>query len=421
MKKLASIIIVLLISFSMFSESSFSERAYVVSTDKNKEELVISEEDKNNPNIEYAEALKEINIFNGTNKGFELSRVPNRLEGMILLLRLLGEEQEAKKVDSSDCPFYDVPDWGKKTVAYAYKKGYTTGIRNLKFGSDYPLSTKDYATFLLRALQFEKNDYTWETANDDIVKKTIITAEDVFSSKAHYTRGDVAKWSYKALFSTMKNGDLLLNFLVDKQIISKEKADALLDSQLAVEMNKEREEKIETSLQIKKLVDAGMTEKEAELSFLINQYREKEGLKTLSISKSLTEVARIHVKDSNQNHPETQVDERGIEGNLHSWSKSNQWTGGAYTSDHKYANMMWSKPSELTDYNGNGYEIAVFSSVGMNPVLALDLWKNSPPHNAVITGEGSWNNLKTFGVGIDGDYAFVWFGKEDDPSGYYSK
>ena len=167
----------------------------------------------------------------------------------------------------------------------------------------------------------------------------------------------------------------------------------------------------------------GLTEKEAKLYYMINAYRESLGLPKLSFSKSLTEVARAHVRDSNTYTPENQVDSRGIKGNLHSWSGNGSWTPVVYTSDHYYMYDMWSKPREITNYTGNGYEISSWSSGMISPERALNLWKNSPGHNSImttqITGDADWSDLKTMGVSIDGHYAHVWFGSDADPDGYY--
>ena len=167
----------------------------------------------------------------------------------------------------------------------------------------------------------------------------------------------------------------------------------------------------------------GLTEKEAKLYYMINAYRESLGLPKLSFSKSLTEVARAHVRDSNTYTPENQVDSRGMQGNLHSWSANGSWTPVVYTSDHYYMYDMWSKPREITNYTGNGYEISSWSSGMISPERALNLWKNSPGHNSImttqITGDADWSDLKTMGVSIDGHYAHVWFGSDADPDGYY--
>ena len=170
---------------------------------------------------------------------------------------------------------------------------------------------------------------------------------------------------------------------------------------------------------IEALKAMGLTEKEAKLYYMINAYRESLGLPKLSFSKSLTEVARAHVRDSNTYTPENQVDSRGIRGNLHSWSGNGSWTRLVYTDDHHYGNGMWSKPREITNYTGNGYEISSWSSGMISPDRALNLWKDSPGHNSIMTTQGSWSFIKTMGVSIDGHYAHVWFGSDADPDGYY--
>lgn len=170
---------------------------------------------------------------------------------------------------------------------------------------------------------------------------------------------------------------------------------------------------------IAELREYGLSEAEANLYYLINEYRESLGFSKLSFSKSLTSVARAHVKDSHDYTPRLQLDDRGIQGNLHSWSNNGNWRGGAYTPDHEHAQIMWDKPSELTDYTGAGYEISVYHSIGIDPKLALDLWKSSSGHNEVITGDNDWSFITTMGVAMDKNYSHVWFGGDEDPAGYY--
>ena len=170
---------------------------------------------------------------------------------------------------------------------------------------------------------------------------------------------------------------------------------------------------------IAELREYGLSEAEANLYYLINEYRESLGLSKLSFSKSLTSVARAHVKDSHDYTPRLQLDGRGIQGNLHSWSNNGNWRGGAYTPDHEHAQIMWDKPSELTDYKGSGYEISVYHSIGIDPKLALDLWKSSSGHNEVIIGDSDWSFITTMGVAMDKNYSHVWFGGDEDPAGYY--
>lgn len=80
---------------------------------------------------------------------------------------------------------------------------------------------------------------------------------------------------------------------------------------------------------------------------------------------------------------------------------------------------MWSKPSELINYKGYGFEISCGGSHNLTPEDALEGWQNSEKHNDVIIENGHWNTLTTMGVSIKGNYSHVWFGKEDDPDGYH--
>ena len=83
-----------------------------------------------------------------------------------------------------------------------------------------------------------------------------------------------------------------------------------------------QDERTKVVNELKKL---SLSDEEANLYYLINEYRESLGLSKLSFSKSLTTVARAHVKDSHDYTPRLQLDERGIQGNLHSWSHFGNW------------------------------------------------------------------------------------------------
>ena len=100
---------------------------------------------------------------------------------------------------------------------------------------------------------------------------------------------------------------------------------------------------------------------------------------------------------------------------MHSWSSNGPWSSCCYTSDHAQAKCIWNKPSELTSYKSNGYEISHWSSNSTNAEMALDSWKSSSGHNAVIINQGIWKNpWNAIGIGILEGYAVVWFGNELD-------
>ena len=105
---------------------------------------------------------------------------------------------------------------------------------------------------------------------------------------------------------------------------------------------------------------------------------------------------------------------------MHSWSDNGSWTACCYTSDHAKAKCMWDKPKELSSYKGNGFEIA-FGTSGytVNAAGALEAWKQSSGHNAVIINDGVWKTMKwqAVGIGIYKAYAVIWFGTQKDEAG----
>ncbi len=124
----------------------------------------------------------------------------------------------------------------------------------------------------------------------------------------------------------------------------------------------------------------------------------------------------MHADDLARRHPDQGTDPRGLPCNLHSWSSGGPWSAVCYTADHAYAERMWSKPAELTGglYRGLGYEIAMMSTGPITADLAVDSWKASPGHRAVILETGTWKGTawRAFGVGVSEGYAVVWFGRE---------
>lgn len=148
----------------------------------------------------------------------------------------------------------------------------------------------------------------------------------------------------------------------------------------------------------------------AEIVAALNAHRADFGKAPIPYSPSLSEVAEAHVHDLFDNAPHSSP---GC--NLHSWSDQGPWSACCYTADHAQAECMWQKPQELTVYPGYGYENA--ASGASSPQGAVDLWKGSPGHNAVMLNEGTWANLtwNAAGAALYNGYAVLWFGQEVDP------
>lgn len=104
-----------------------------------------------------ASALRSLGLFRGTGsgvgEGFDLDQPPTRGEGLVMFLRILGEEQAALESGYTH-PFADVPGWLSPYVAWAYEKGYSNGVSDARFAPDQPLPAQQYVELLLRALGY---------------------------------------------------------------------------------------------------------------------------------------------------------------------------------------------------------------------------------------------------------------------------
>lgn len=151
-----------------------------------------------------------------------------------------------------------------------------------------------------------------------------------------------------------------------------------------------------------------MNPEEIKLLNKINAYRKSKGLNPIQNSPNLNLVAQLHAKELQEAPPEGKC-------NMHSWTGKFGEKPCCYTSDHKEAACMWSKPSEFSSYKGNGYEIAAFNTA--SDVDWLAQWKESPGHHAVIINLKNWKTIRwnAIGIAIREPYAVVWFGEETDP------
>ncbi len=160
-----------------------------------------------------------------------------------------------------------------------------------------------------------------------------------------------------------------------------------------------------------------ITSEEAKLHRLINEYRARSGLSPIPLSLNLTKVAQTHAADLYYNNPH-----EDDQCNMHSWSEEGDWKPCCYTYDHANAECMWNKPREISNYKGDGYEIAFYISSVSGISMAeesLDSWKQSLPHNNVIINRGMFRNVEwnAIGIGIYKGYVTVWFGQEKDNAG----
>jgi len=167
-----------------------------------------------------AESLKEMGLFAGSDRGFELDRQPTRAEALVMLLRLLGKAEEAvakyesNPQDKPSHPFTDVPAWAQPYVAYAWQNGLVAGVSPTRLGADEPVSEPQYLTFVLRALGYDdrQGDFEWNKA------AKAAEAAGLFAGRANmgstidspFIRADMLDISYAALDARLKYEDITL-------------------------------------------------------------------------------------------------------------------------------------------------------------------------------------------------------------------
>lgn len=153
-----------------------------------------------------------------------------------------------------------------------------------------------------------------------------------------------------------------------------------------------------------------ITSEELHLYRLINEYRLVFDLEIIPLSKSLSYVAHMHVRDLHENRPDLQSC------NLHSWSDKGNWTPCCYAKDPNRTNCMWSKPRELTTYMGNGQELILWENIQATPRSTFDQWRNFEATNDVFLHRGRWQekSWKAIGIAIYEGYASVWLGEVVD-------
>ncbi len=158
-----------------------------------------------------ADKLHSLHLLEGTGTKpdgspvYSLDNMPQRVHGLIMLLRLLGQEEAALACTEPN-PFTDVAaktSYAVRYTAYAYAKGITDGTGPNAFDPTGELKAKMYVAFVMRAL-----GYGAEYVYGDMQLPTqlgLLSASlpASFATEA-ITRGDMADLSYAALTCPVK-------------------------------------------------------------------------------------------------------------------------------------------------------------------------------------------------------------------------
>ena len=197
MKKLCSLFLALLTVLSLLPAAAFA------ATDEA---------------AEAAEGLYSLGLFQGTGTNadgtpiYSLDRVPTRNQAIIMLIRLLGREEEAL-AGSYETPFTDITSANMaQYIGYAYENGLSNGVSATAYGGERTVKANQYITFVLRALGYVSGeDFTVSEACR--FADSIGLTNGKYTASGKFTRGDVALVSLHALYMEKKSGGRILDTL----------------------------------------------------------------------------------------------------------------------------------------------------------------------------------------------------------------
>jgi hypothetical protein len=172
-----------------------------------------------------AQALSGLGLFKGTARGFELERGMNRAEAAVMLVRLLGAEEEAVKKNIAS-PFSDVPEWAALYVGWLYENDLTNGTGNGCYSPFSPITYEHYVLFLVRTISSVEvlaNERVLVNDTGSYLLPNEIFGMNNITVKTHLiTRGEAAVLSAHALSLANINGKSNALKLLEKGIISRE-------------------------------------------------------------------------------------------------------------------------------------------------------------------------------------------------------
>ena len=159
-----------------------------------------------------AESLHELGLFLGTGTNadgtpiYDLDRIPTRNQAVIMLVRLLGKEDEARSGEW-EIPFNDVDagSYMASYIGYAYANGLTKGTTDTTYSGSRLITRNQYLLFLMRAMGYASNQFYY----GDIAMSTsdaAAVAEElglIDTDNGQFTRGDIAAISNRALDAYM--------------------------------------------------------------------------------------------------------------------------------------------------------------------------------------------------------------------------
>lgn len=165
------------------------------------------------------DTLNKLDIVKGDSTGFNLEGELKRSEAAVVIIRLLGKEDEVLKnseMYAVKAIFNDVEpsDWFAPYVGYAVQEGIIDGFADHTFLPNHSVTEKAMVKLVLSVVGYEYNkDYRWDNIYQKAFEFGIFTDES-YKTKIRdniaYTRGDAFDLTRTVLESKVKGKEVSL-------------------------------------------------------------------------------------------------------------------------------------------------------------------------------------------------------------------
>lgn len=171
----------------------------------------------------------ESKLLKGDGSSYGFEKTPTRMEGIVILIRLLGKEAEAAQMQQLPCRFHDVPDWAVGYANYAYTENISKGVSDTLFGTNDVMTAQQFNTLLLRTIGYDdgQGDFRWDMAvykaNDLGILPMELTLR--YETDTKYTKKDLMETAFCYLEAEYKGSAVtLIGSLMNSGVVSRELA-----------------------------------------------------------------------------------------------------------------------------------------------------------------------------------------------------
>ena len=204
-RRILSILMVFLLFFSgavsaFGNETSNGSDGKIV--EENESDNVVLHVDVTEKLNAYAETLYRLGLFSGDGtEGFNLDGTTPKVHAAILVTRLIGDEYLVT-LNKYGHYYNDVPEYASSYIGYLQQNGIDIARNNEEFGSNDPISVRDFVQMLLQAMGFDgvSRDSTDEEVFEEAEKVGLLNSDELAQILPDdFTRGEMVYVSIKAL------------------------------------------------------------------------------------------------------------------------------------------------------------------------------------------------------------------------------